>query len=237
MKTFDYRRAWVEAARPAYEQHVLTNPQIMSLYQRVVARYRDIHQDRTLGIPWREDPVDGVTDREAFLAAAPADLAFAAKVLHDLGHWWPGDYGLGPLFRETFTFPGREWGAYWKFAILASQALRVHFGLYEFADPPFRGSAFRIVEGELRLCFASKREWVWGALGPADPALREHYEHEKAKVLTDRHGYLSSAAYARFEALRHGGSGLFPARWLPLVQTDRFMVDEETMRQPLSLGA
>lgn len=232
MQTFNYKRAWVEAARPAYEQHILPNSVISALYDRVLHTYRERHQDQTLGIPWASPE-----DRQAFLQANPTDLAFASRVIHAMGHWFPGDYGLGPLFRETLVMPGREWGAYWKFSALADQALRIHLGLHEFADPRFHGWAFRVYEGQLRLCYSSQHMWAFKDICPADPQHSEQAEALKRKayraIESINQAYThkrDDAAYSFITKLRAEGSGLWPERWLPFVN-GRFMEPEDQERR------
>lgn len=170
---FNWQKAWVEAARPAYEQHILTNQDIMGAYHLVVEHYRDIHQDRDhLGIPWRKDKDGSSTDRLYFQSLDLAELAFASRVIYFLGHWWPGDYGLGPLFRETFPFPGREWGAHWKFSRLADQTLREmlekELGTDEFGQKRHgHGWHWEVHEGAAWLCYSSRSMWTWYEVNPA----------------------------------------------------------------------
>lgn len=231
-KTFNYQRAWLEAAWPAYEQRILPDPDVMALYQRVLDGYKEVRQDKTLGIPW-----NSADDRSAFLACDTQKLAFASQVLQAVGHWWPGDYGIGPLFRETRKVPGAEWGATWKFTHLADQALRVHWGIWEFADPPFSGWSFRILEGAVRLCFSGRDEWTWVELCPANIERKEYAERKRQEVMAL--GYsarrTSPKVWQWMERRREQQSAAaWPAHWVPFVQTDRYM-EQEPWPKPAGL--
>lgn len=234
-RTFDYRQAWVQAARPAYEALLNANPQIADALDIVASHYRDIHQDRDhLGIPWRNE-----TDRTFFMLLDTDDLAFASHVIHMVGHWFPGDYGLGSLFRKTFVVPGREWGSTWKFAHLADQALRALLQS-KLQTPEFdhvrddRGWSWQVHQGAVRQCWASRNSWTWVEVMPA--AFRSMPKLNAFRSQQQQH-YTDNAVWALHERMRlHEREGMpehglppcwwWPERWRPFMD-HRFMVTEE----------
>jgi hypothetical protein len=125
MKEFDYKRAWAELAKPAFD----ALPQsVRDLYERVCVEMKDIHQNRSQGLDWpsynRKCPLrsdvtcsylnyecDTHSLRRAF-AHVPAKILFDAQsTIYFYGHWSSNGH----------SYKGS--GGTWKFQILAKQSL------------------------------------------------------------------------------------------------------------------
>ena len=114
-KEFNYKRARLEWALPEWGK---LGEEFKALYRLVQVKLAGVSQNRSLGID-REDCGREVKSRFAELAAKdPEGLARAAHVIHDLGYWDDGE-----ARKSGDGVPRDEHGGYWKFEILAKQAL------------------------------------------------------------------------------------------------------------------
>lgn len=130
MQTFDYAKAWREAANPL----ALNLPQtVRALFERVRVECADIHQDNALNIV----PPDSL--REAFEAIDSEALARAARIIHDWGHWKPG----------SESTPAAD-GSTWKFSNIADQVLAKRLGLRGRGGRTSYGFSLHVLGGVLR---------------------------------------------------------------------------------------
>jgi hypothetical protein len=160
--TFDYAAAWEELARPAYE----ALPQnVRDLLAQVATEAARLGQLPDLTMPWPNDPQLGAkgnpdSDLRERFAAVPADvLAYAARVIHSVGHWYPSHGRL--------NLPGRAHGAHWKFSHYADQDLRRRLIEATSADLIRNGGPFAVHEGAIRLCYSTRDMWTWAEVAPA----------------------------------------------------------------------
>lgn len=157
-KRFDYKAALREVMEPAVRREV--TGEALHLYQllRDHADYEKLAQAKDLDVPMPESL------RKAFEAIPSDALAYAARVLHCLGHWG-GMLDAGK--------PDTR-GATWKFANLADQVLRKRLGLGTRSERTPNGWSFQVHDGMLRLCASSPDSWSWTELGPATENFLEH---------------------------------------------------------------
>ncbi len=218
MKTFDYRRAWHEVAKPAY---LILPADVRQLLADVTEQAKDLHQLPDCSMPWPED-----SDLRARFDRIPAEwLALAARAIYFVGHWRPADADLAEIPRNGET---------WKFAHYADQSLRERLGL-----PP-RGSNGRygsgchsgveIHQGTIRVYYSSPDCWLWDEVAPAtQEGLR--FAHARAADITQAitafttRRETDNAAYARMETIKTDRRA-WDARWLTLIDTEKYMVEE-----------
>jgi len=232
MKQFDYGRAWTETVKPAYDA---LPEEVHALLADTADAARDLHQTQDLGMPW--PTAEPWIDLRARFEAIPSEvLAYAARVINNLGHWRPGKIGgpVGPLDSAP--------GIHWKFSHYADQVLRGRLGMYETADPPFNGWAFRVHEGAIRLCYSSRDMWTWHEVAPATEAGKAAAEQIKTRAYTAMVGIpdrkrdeRDNAAYVYMEEVRKAdhdqlygtGPGSWPAAWIPIMGTDVYMTEPD----------
>lgn len=156
MKTFDYKTAWEQVARPGFEA---LPRNIRELYDRVCRECEGLNQEReTLDMPWPEQRFDaspGETSLYHSFDQLPTEwLAQAAHLVYFYGHWSP----------KGHSYAGS--GGTWKFANYADQILRKKLDLPkgEYGKP---GYGFHVVEGFLRFHYSDKDTWTWREVGLA----------------------------------------------------------------------
>lgn len=219
MQTFDYAAAWWQVARPAYQ----SLPQnVRDLLARVAQEAGELRQLPDCSMPWPEE-----SDLRETFDKVPAEwLALAARVIHNVTHWYPRSGDL--------EIPGWQVGAGWKFAHYADQSLRARL---QIGTVDYHGLSLRIHEGAIRLCYQSRDMWTWQGVAPATEGgkvyaggLRERIAMAlppEGQTIAARQAR-DTAAYEAFEALkgdRAGFAGGSP--WWPLLMdTARFMVEE-----------
>lgn len=164
-QTFDYVRAFLEVASPAYDA---LPDRLRTLFKATHAEARELHQKHDLTMPWPDDP--GL--RQTFEDIGSDDLALAAHVIHAFGHWNPGG-----LFDADET----RAGSHWKFSHYADQVLRARFGLTRESDRPGWGLA--LIEGMILITYASLDMRTWREVAPATDAGFTHAQSwiEKAR--------------------------------------------------------
>lgn len=148
MKTFDYRAAWEDLAQPAFES---VDPRARAIYEEI-STMEGLRQGTNLAVPIPEEL------RHAFDAIPAVQLAIAARVLYFFDHW-------GPNGEST-----KSNGAGWKFANMADQVLAERYEIpSRFTRDPGRGKSVRIIEGVVRIQFATVGSWQWVEIGTASP--------------------------------------------------------------------
>ena len=159
---FDYRSAWREAAKPAFDA---LPKEIVTLFRDTCEIAKDLGQDSNGCVFW---PEDGNVLRERFAAFDDEALAIAARVVYGYGHWASGS------ITETLH------GGTWKFSHYCDQVLRSRMGLERAVS---RGLGFAVHEGELRVCIELAWSWSWSdvALATRDnlDKIRKLYEQIK----------------------------------------------------------
>ena len=225
MKTFDYEAAWHEVARPAYE----ALPQdVRDLLAQVAVEAAGLNQLPDLSMPWPDDPqmgergTPGSTLRVRFDAIPAETLAFAARVIYYVGHWYPTGADL--------ALPGRMAGAYWKFAHYADQSLRARLAAATSADAMRSNGPFQIHEGVIRLCYSSKDMWTWVEVAPATIAGLEYARKLRGRLSVKLAEDCDQVAYLFVESLRTPGGITWPAEWVALMNTDHYMREEQGIR-------
>ena len=227
MKTFDYERAWHEVAAPAY---AALPDSIRALYARVDLFASEKGQLSDTSMPWpKPNDTDFGTLRAEF-AIDSAELAFAARVLYFVGHWYPSSGRL--------VVPGRRNGSTWKFAKYADDVLADRLGLMSAHVASNPGISLRVLEGAIRICYSSVNTWTWREVAPATPA---GLQYVLATLLPIVRGYETIPAVGRanreardarvqedFERLP--GLVVWPSTWAPFMDTARFMDDESAIR-------
>lgn len=104
MREFDYKRAWAEVAKPAFDA---LPTEVRGLYERVCVEMAGVGQNRSLGLDW---PEDGALKR--WFDEIPAEvLREAQATIYFYGHWSPSGHSE------------KGGGGTWKFQILARQSL------------------------------------------------------------------------------------------------------------------
>jgi hypothetical protein len=227
MKTFDYARAWIEVAKPAYDA---LPEEIHALVAVTADAAKDLSQRQDLNMPWPTDQ-PWADLRHRFDSHTSDSLALAARVLHDVGHWRPGrDVDAAKHVGPLDACPGLGW----KFANYADQILRERLQVPDRVSSSPNGLSLAVLEGAIRVCYSSRDMWLWEEVAPATeegkarvvaevlPKLRTF---EQFKTRNDRDG----AAYAAFEALRTDGSPLWPVDWQRLVTAGQtYQTDDQS---------
>lgn len=166
MKQFNYKRAWIEMAVPAFE--ALTS-EVVTLIAETVAVSADLSQKEDLDMPWP----DGL--RAEFEKIDSLELAKAARAVYQIGHW-------KPFFREVTLFDLPEGssigsayrdatrlvvtGGYWKFSNYADQVLTERLGFPRLrGSGGKRGTSHVVIEGALRACLSTEDLWTWEEIG------------------------------------------------------------------------
>jgi hypothetical protein len=157
---FDFRRAWNEVAKPAFD----ALPQnLRDLYERICVECKDLHQESgTLNMPWPgDDPIRWPYGslRAVFDAVDAEWLAQAARVINCYGHWSPsGHVQAGG-------------GGTWKFSNYADQILRERCGMNVVCAGKYKtsGITYQIHEGLLRVCYEDPHSWWWHEVGLGTP--------------------------------------------------------------------
>jgi len=229
MKTFDFRRAWVETSLPLF----WAMPKAMRrLYDRVQEEYRDVHQNRYLGMDWLDEPPGGPRLEEEMRDADILDLAWASRIVYTYGHW------------SSYNHSGPH-GATWKFSILADQMLAARLGLLPRHLDGGNGWSIRVHEGLLRLCASSPNMWMWKEVAPATPLALEVLRNISKPLTPKESERRSRTAWDRWEQrvydniqritdLAYIRSDDLP-KWVvnagfsvhPLICLDRYMVEEK----------
>lgn len=220
MKQFDFASAHRELVAPAY---AALPEDLRALYLATVeaTEAESLHQGSDLDTRWPDagGPFAGL--RARFEAADLDTLALAAAVIHDAGHWHPGK-------GAALDLPGRASGAHWKFSNYADQVLRARYQLRR--DGPEAGVGVRIIDGEVRVCYASRDSWNWQVYGVATAANMAGAREAAARVTRaystiparNRHER-DNAAYEAMQTL--GGPG-------PCFNIEPYMVDESELVTP-----
>lgn len=213
MKQFDYARAWAERAKPGYE---CLPASVQALFLLVAEEAGSLSQLPDCSMPWPEDRLF----RQAFIDIPAEVLAFAARTVHNLGHWKPGKADL-----PTAELSAIGRGAHWKFSHYADQVLREKLGLPARGDGGRTGVSFAIHEGAIRVCYASRNSWCWEEVAPATARgmvtaglvaarIRASYADVTGLPHSVKYqGACDSAAYRAFEALRAHPAEPWPADW------------------------
>lgn len=174
MSDFNFYKAWVEAAQPAYEA---LPGAIHHLVERVHVECAELVQQHDLTMPWPESTPEAAkaerTLREAFDAIIPAVLAQAAYVVYFYGHWGGGWTASDQSRQYTNS------GTYWKFAHYADQALRGKLGFDEGCKRSYRpGIGWFVQEGMLHISLAVERrgdvDFTSERIGLATKEILEH---------------------------------------------------------------
>lgn len=204
MKQFDYRTAWHQVAKPAFDA---LPENVRALYAELPA----LQQGPTLAIDCPPELL------ARFEAIGTRILAVAARVCHDYGHWWPGDAGKDP-----------HAGNGWRFANIADQVLAKRLGYRSRFEREGLGISRRIIEGAIRVQCATKDSWQWVEIGLADEITAiEANAFDATADRFDRSGRLISEGSfpAKAAALR---AAVFArdtvASWL--LGADRYMVGD-----------
>lgn len=114
-KEFNYKKAQLEWAYPLY----LALPEkVIETYKKVIDEYKDIHQNRGLGM----DFIGGF--KELFESLSTKELADSAKVIYYMGHWDSAD--------STCNWLRSNHGAHWKYELLAKQEYAGREDRYEY---------------------------------------------------------------------------------------------------------
>jgi len=145
MSEFDFKRAWYNVARPAFDA---LPEAVKALIERVDRDAAELRQDpSTLLMPWSE----GL--REAFESFDSDTLAVASHVVYFYGHW---------AFGEHTKHAFQERGTYWKFSDYADQVLAARLGLpaYDKYTTGY-GITYRVHQGMLRVQSNTPDSWLW----------------------------------------------------------------------------
>lgn len=223
MKTFDYASAFDALIVPAW---AIVPDSVKALVERTAAESADLGQLADCSMPW---PTDSDLP-EAFKAIPTHELAFAARVVYFIGHWNHKRSTLRPDWTRT--------GASWKFSHYADQVLRERHGLPARGDNGrAKGWHLQILEGAIRLCYASDDMWIWEEIAPATDRGMIHarvLQFEGSQALggltnTRRERKRDDAAYAFMEGVKNG-RGFWPEAWVGFGDTSAFMIEEDVMK-------
>lgn len=235
MHQFDYETAWIQDAWPLYNALPTS---IHNLLSTVGIRCADLRQLADCSMPWPDGEHNADSLQAAFEAIPSEDLSFAAQVVYNAGHWFPGKAVSGDA-----AMPGREHGSHWKFAHYADQVLRVRLGL------PARGSngrengyGFAVHEGAIRLTYADKHSWNWIEVAPATPAGLDRARQIQSRILTHvditepdkRKTHARDSA--RWQAFEHWkteakADPVWSDDWRRIADTSRYMVDDQELER------
>lgn len=174
MKQFNYKKAWIEMAAPAYEA---LSPEAVTLIAETIVASAGLSQKADLDMPWPE----GL--REMFEKVGSLELAKAARTIHQFGHWAPahesltlfdvvshrGERSLASVLSDARRLQAT--GGYWKFSNYADQVLTERLGIPRVRLSGWRSGVSHVVlEGALRACLATENSWTWEEVGWAVPA-------------------------------------------------------------------
>ena len=184
MTEFDYERAHAEVAAPLYRS---LPKRIHRLVARVDLECRELRQNQNLDMPW------ATLLREAFERLDTHELAHAAQVVYEYGHW-----GSRSCLQAN--------GTYWKFSNYCDQVLRDRLGL---SRDPAGGLSFGVQQGQLHVYWASRQEWLNREIGAASKGLLKEAQSPKffgdypdanwGRILAAGPGYVVGGAIDWFE--------------------------------------
>ena len=138
MKRLNYKRAWDELAKPAYEK---LPAQALSFLLVVASTYGETHQAQDLGM----DELPGI--RKLLSEMKLEDLSSWSQTIYAVGHWAYGD-PLGKVIQES--------GTYWKVSKLMDQEIARRL----FRKVP-RGLEYAHFDGRVRLSIRQGLElWI-----------------------------------------------------------------------------
>lgn len=236
MTTFDHESAWLEVAAPAFRSLPTS---VLNLLSRVAIRCADLRQLPDCSMPWPDGDSKAPESLYAEFAALDSEtLSFAARAVYCAGNWKPGKVSVD----NRIEMPGADHGAHWKFSHYADQVLRERFGLPARGDGGrSAGVGFAIIEGAICVTWSSRHNWTWSEVAPATEAGMAAAGAYASKIraaisgipIDDAHKR-DRAAYQVFEqqikpTAKTGPQ--WPDAWRPLIDTDRFMVEESVMEQ------
>lgn len=209
MKAFNYVRAWRETAAPLFAE---LPPSMIELYHETRARARDCKQDVACRLEWPAFPDledvrrsfsssgPGATSlRDRFKAANHDQLALAAAVIHDYGHWRPS--------REPADLD--DCGGHWRFSNYADQVLAANLDLRDRFCRHDKGFSLRVLEGQLRGCVDWPGGWTWTELGLATRANLEAFRAAEFRGRPSGPGMSQKWGAAKWDAWADAS-----ARWL-----------------------
>lgn len=105
---FNYKKAWKEAAAPAF---MALPTHILQLVWRVHTEAAYIHHQRNLDLEWASNDL-----KESFYNLDCEELSYSAHIVNCMGYWHPGyDDWLRPIQRQE---------TYWRYSLYADQILR-----------------------------------------------------------------------------------------------------------------
>lgn len=157
MKQFNYKKAFDEAAFPAYEA---LSPYVKNVFEEVINQASDLSQSKDLSMPWPKTPL-----MELFGGLNDFDVAVASKVIYSAGHWAYAEFDLafeagGSAYQLRNKLQNH--GSYWKFSNYADQILRERLGV-EYRPNYNRDNLrnFEIHVGMIRICVQTPDSWNW----------------------------------------------------------------------------
>lgn len=158
MKTFDYKRAWMDLAVPAYQnlsEHVRNAHHALAPLADACTQAHDC----SLRYPTDADKLQQV--KEILSSLTTEEMAHGSAIINACGHWNPSDARTACIAR---LFLLREYpGNTWKISLWMSQEIEKRLGLsHRMQDS---GSAYRVQEGLLHMTYASKWCWMNRAVG------------------------------------------------------------------------
>jgi len=223
--TFDYRRAWHEVAKPAYESLPANLRDLLDYTAKATA---GVHQSADLSMPWPDMDSEYRDLRERFDKTPAEWLSQAAAAIYFVGHWYPADGDI--------AIPGRQAGAHWKFSHYADQSLRARLGI---ATNDGFGVSLQIIEGSIRICYSSREMWTWHEVSPATEGGKTHAlnlasELRGRTLLSKTSQERDHVAWIFMEALKDDRSGWLPGTWGARFDISAYMVDESEI---VSIGA
>jgi hypothetical protein len=228
MKTFDYIRAWDRIAYPAWQT---LSPDIKALVLRTHVVAKDLGQGDDLQMLWPEVLKTRVHFRMSFEDFTSADLAFAARVVNALGHW----YHARAEHQEPWL--DDRLGTHWKFARYCDQVLQARLQIPQPVGSSTTGFGLEIHEGAIRLTYASTRSWSWREVAVATEegkTLAEQIKADSQRRISNINRSWAARrdreAWTYMEYLKSPGVIDWPEPWRPFMNLEPMMIDEEEFK-------
>jgi hypothetical protein len=214
-KEFDYRTAWREAAKPAFDA---LDPELKLLLTAVTCVASGLVQNDDCSMPWPDDK--GVT-KNRFAAFNDKALATASQIVSCYGHW-------APLHMRSIN----EHGGMWKFSLYCDQVLAKRMNVDSVCRNHGPGIWYRVCGGALVICvtirlgtrFEEEKQYV--LLATRDNLEKVRKALAPALTKLDGGWVLSQSDW---EKLQEEIRVLLPDNLLPL-RPDKYLVPTGTLK-------
>jgi len=157
---FDYVTAWERLAFPAYQK---LPERVRRAHATLAPIAATCSQDRNCDLTWPEDIGQLNVVTATLTVLSTEDLAHGACVIHDCGHWLPGN-------KEQFQNILQEdiyRGSYWRTVLWFSQTIGMRLALGKRGQ--HNGHGYHIQDGMLHANYSSKHCWLNTRVGFATP--------------------------------------------------------------------